>query len=247
MPAGALNPRGTFDASLLYETAKAGDVVRAEAEFGIDGITVVAVEPPRQPEGADPNLIELIERPAAAGVTTQLTGGGGRGRPGPMAAPTDAAVTRPLNTEGVRRRALRPAVQVALPHVHRQMGTAEGHEPATATVPRTGSPRLSARTASDRPARQPRAGAGPGRGGHANLRAARGPRRFGGPTGGRQSRRWRRRPAKTHCGAAAKAAQPGKRPPQCHAREPAHRAAAHRPAIVAGGHPGGAHGPALRT
>ncbi len=47
--AGALNPRGTVDASLLYETAKAGDVVRAEAEFGIDGITVVSVEPPRPP------------------------------------------------------------------------------------------------------------------------------------------------------------------------------------------------------
>ena len=78
--AGALNPRGTVDASLLYESAKAGDVVRAEAEFGIDGITVVSVEPPRPPETADPNRIELIDRPASAGVTTQLTGGG-RGRP----------------------------------------------------------------------------------------------------------------------------------------------------------------------
>ena len=47
--AGALNPRGTVDASLLYSNAQAGDVVRAEAEFGIDGITVVAVEPPRSP------------------------------------------------------------------------------------------------------------------------------------------------------------------------------------------------------
>ena len=44
--AGALNPRGTVDAALLYGGAKAGDVVRAEAEFGIEGITVVSVEPP---------------------------------------------------------------------------------------------------------------------------------------------------------------------------------------------------------
>ncbi len=79
--AGALNPRGTLDASLLYDAAKAGDVVRAEAEFGIDGITVVSVEPPRPPEGADPNRIQLIDRPPAAGVTTQLAGG--RGRPAP--------------------------------------------------------------------------------------------------------------------------------------------------------------------
>ena len=78
-----------------------------------------------------------------------------------MAAPTDAAVTRPLNTEGVRRRALRPAVQVALLHVHRQMGTAEGHEPATATVPPDRLPTVSARTASTGPRGSP--GRGPGR------------------------------------------------------------------------------------
>ncbi len=83
--AGALNPRGTLDGSLLYEAAKAGDVVRAEAEFGIEGITVVAVEPPRPTETTDPNRIELIERPTTAGVTTQLTGG--RGRPGPDGGP----------------------------------------------------------------------------------------------------------------------------------------------------------------
>src|SRR5580658_8743273 len=77
--AGALNPRGTLDASLVYNGAKAGDVVRAEAEFGIEGITVVSVVPPRQPEGEDPSRIQLLERPVAAGVTTQLAG---RGRPG---------------------------------------------------------------------------------------------------------------------------------------------------------------------
>ena len=55
--AGALNPRGTVDAALLYGGAKAGDVVRAEAEFGIEGITVVSVEPPRVVEGSDPSRI----------------------------------------------------------------------------------------------------------------------------------------------------------------------------------------------
>ncbi len=76
--AGALNPRGALDAALLYSGAKAGDVVRAEAEFGIDGITVVSVEAPRSRPGEDPNRIQLIEPPPVAGVTTQLTGNRGR-------------------------------------------------------------------------------------------------------------------------------------------------------------------------
>ena len=70
--AGARNPRGYLDSALLYEGAKVGDVVRAEAEFALEGISVVAVEPPKPPEAPDPNLINLVERPLAAGVTTQL-------------------------------------------------------------------------------------------------------------------------------------------------------------------------------
>ena len=70
--AGALNPRGALDATLLYSGAKAGDVVRAEADFGIDGITVVSIEPPRAPEGEDPNRIQLLEKPVTETVTTQL-------------------------------------------------------------------------------------------------------------------------------------------------------------------------------
>ncbi len=74
--AGALNPKGVLESSVLYEGAKTGDVVRAEADFGIDGITVVSVEPPRAPRAGDPNRIELIERPNTGGVTTQLASRG---------------------------------------------------------------------------------------------------------------------------------------------------------------------------
>lgn len=84
--AGALNPRGTLDGSLLYGGAKAGDVVRAEAEFGMEGIAVTSVEPPRPPESEDPNQIKLLERPAVATVTTQLAG---RGRPERLGAERD--------------------------------------------------------------------------------------------------------------------------------------------------------------
>ena len=123
--AGALNPRGTVDASLLYSNARAGDVVRAEAEFGIDGITVVAVEPPRSPQTSDPNRIELLDRPAAAGVTTQLAGG--RGRPGPTA-PMIGVVNAQVHSSQARRRAdprpasRRPALTSSAP-----TPTARGH------------------------------------------------------------------------------------------------------------------------
>jgi len=76
--AGALNPRGALEAALLYGGAKVGDVVRAEADFGMEGITVVSLEPPRAPEESDPNVIQLLDRPPIAAVTTQLAG---RSRP----------------------------------------------------------------------------------------------------------------------------------------------------------------------
>ncbi len=58
--AGAKQPKGELAGSLLYEGAKVGDVVRAEAEFLLDGIEILAVLPPK---GANPrpyNLIEVI-------------------------------------------------------------------------------------------------------------------------------------------------------------------------------------------
>src|SRR5436305_14112119 len=46
--AGAKQPRGVVDSSLLYEGARAGDVVRAEADFEIEGITIISVVPPKE-------------------------------------------------------------------------------------------------------------------------------------------------------------------------------------------------------
>jgi len=84
--AGALQPRGVVDGSLLPEGAKAGDVLRAEAEFEIDGIVINSVLAPKERKRSEPERIELIT-PASnsGGVTTQLVGRGGgdrrRGRP----------------------------------------------------------------------------------------------------------------------------------------------------------------------
>ena len=75
--AGALKPRGVLDGAVLYAGAKAGDVVRAEAEFELDGITILAVLPPKEKKRPDKERLELIgrgrEEPA---VTASLTSAG---------------------------------------------------------------------------------------------------------------------------------------------------------------------------
>ncbi len=80
--AGARQPRGLVPVSLLPPHSKIGDVLRAEVELEIDGITVVSVIPPKE-KNAEANRIEFLgpSRPAA-GVTTVLAGRGRRGREG---------------------------------------------------------------------------------------------------------------------------------------------------------------------
>ncbi|MBO0691523.1 MAG: hypothetical protein J2P58_01390, partial [Acidimicrobiaceae bacterium] len=58
--AGARQPKGVLEGQVLYEGAKAGDVVRAEAEFELDGITIVAVLPPRDKKRPEAERIELL-------------------------------------------------------------------------------------------------------------------------------------------------------------------------------------------
>ena len=81
--AGAKQPKGVFDASLLPAGSSVGDVLRAEAEFTVDGPELISITAPK---GAKPDLVERLEvigtqRPTEA-VTTQLAKKGGRGRGG---------------------------------------------------------------------------------------------------------------------------------------------------------------------
>src|SRR5437588_2361009 len=71
--AGALQPKGTLDAKLLYPGASVGDVVRAEADFEIEGITIISVFPPKEKKEA-PNRLEIIGGPVreTPGVTSSL-------------------------------------------------------------------------------------------------------------------------------------------------------------------------------
>ncbi|MBS1839142.1 MAG: hypothetical protein JST64_15725 [Actinobacteria bacterium] len=80
--AGAKQPKGELDGGVLPGGAKVGDVLRADAEFLIDGIEITAVLPPK---GArkEPERIEITgsgrEEPL---VTTQLVQRGRGDRPG---------------------------------------------------------------------------------------------------------------------------------------------------------------------
>lgn len=80
--AGAKQPKGELAASLLYPGAKVGDVVRAEADFDIDGIVVVSVVPPKEKQRSEPERIEILGPPRRdeGGVTTSLLPKGRRDR-----------------------------------------------------------------------------------------------------------------------------------------------------------------------
>jgi hypothetical protein len=77
--AGAREPKGTLDGKILPEGAKVGDVLRADAEFEIDGIVILSVTAPKQKRPEEGRL-ELLgpARSGPPGVTTQLVRRGER-------------------------------------------------------------------------------------------------------------------------------------------------------------------------
>ena len=116
---------------MLFAGAKVGDVVRADADFDVDGITIISVQPPKEKQRNEPERIEVIgtvtNQPA---VTTALVekgrrrerSGGGRDRgdrgdrkdrgEGRRGAPRDGDRERPRGTGpgpgGEQRRERRP-------------------------------------------------------------------------------------------------------------------------------------------
>src|SRR5215207_3528287 len=77
--AGAREPKGTLDAAILPSGAQVGDVLRAEIDAYLDGLSVIAVSPPRAPR-ADPNRLEI--RGAGASDAPLVTTTLARTRPG---------------------------------------------------------------------------------------------------------------------------------------------------------------------
>ena len=76
--AGARQPKGEMDGGLLPGNAKVGDVLRADAEFMVDGIDIIGVLAPKAAR-KEPELLEITgsgkEEPL---VTTQLASKGRR-------------------------------------------------------------------------------------------------------------------------------------------------------------------------
>jgi len=79
---GARQPRGTLEGTLLPEGVKVGDVMRAEAEFDLDGIVVTSVQAPKDDARAEKVArIEIIgsgRDSAPGGVSVVLVPGSRR-------------------------------------------------------------------------------------------------------------------------------------------------------------------------
>lgn len=82
--AGAREPRGVVDAGLLPSGAKVGDVMRAEADFDLDGVTILSVTTKQDKKRNEPERIEIIGPPRRDDqlVTSTLTSRAGGDRRG---------------------------------------------------------------------------------------------------------------------------------------------------------------------
>ncbi|MCB0964842.1 MAG: hypothetical protein KDA98_16320, partial [Acidimicrobiales bacterium] len=78
--AGAKQPKGTLDGSLLPQGAEVGQELRAEVEMALDGTEVTAVLPPKAKNRSQVETLELISRPVGDDelVTQKLAGKGKR-------------------------------------------------------------------------------------------------------------------------------------------------------------------------
>jgi hypothetical protein len=76
--AGARQPKGVLDGSLLPQGSKVGDVMRAEAEQNIDGINVTSVSPAKT-KSREPERLEMIAKPEGPLVSASVTGRSERG------------------------------------------------------------------------------------------------------------------------------------------------------------------------
>jgi hypothetical protein len=105
--AGAKQPRGVLEQALLYEGARVGDVVRADAEIELDGITVTAVHAPKGRK-VEPERLAVLgpERKDPPPITSSLVAKrGGRERPASDRPPRDrdrAAGDRPPRDRAAR-------------------------------------------------------------------------------------------------------------------------------------------------
>jgi hypothetical protein len=123
--AGAKVPKGVVESSLLPNESKVGDVLKIEADFDIDGITVLSVLPQRD-KTQKAMFLQLIDDKPFTGVTEKLAKKSKSDRPqrdkrGPRTdrpARTDSSERKPRTERAPRERTPRsPADKPATPPV----------------------------------------------------------------------------------------------------------------------------------
>ena len=114
--AGAKQPKGVVSASLLPPGATVGDVLRAEAEFTVDGPELVSLSSPKGPRSDGVERLEMLgSGPSDGGVTTHLAKKSRRsGRDGRRGGPR-----RDGGGERRNRESRRPA-QIRIGRQHRE-------------------------------------------------------------------------------------------------------------------------------
>lgn len=121
--AGAKQPKGVVSAELLPSGTGVGDVLRAEAEFTVDGPELTSLVAPKAPRGDGFERLEMLGSGSGGdgGVTTQLARKGGRrgggGRDGRRGGPRrDGGGGGPRN----RDRSTRRQAQIRPARTHRE-------------------------------------------------------------------------------------------------------------------------------
>ena len=79
--AGARQPKGVLENSMLYPGAKVGDIVRAEAERELDGTRIVSIVAPKS-KRAEAERIEIVARPVTGPSVNVTYADKPRGRDG---------------------------------------------------------------------------------------------------------------------------------------------------------------------
>jgi hypothetical protein len=140
---GAKQPKGSLEGALVPPVAKVGDVLRAEADFELEGITVVSVQAPRveSSNGGGPQVIEVVGsgRDKVDGVSVTLVPGSRRQRddgdherrprrPTGDRGPARSGPTRP-SAGGAPREGRAPAADGARPRPAERSRPSRGPEP----------------------------------------------------------------------------------------------------------------------
>jgi hypothetical protein len=109
--AGAREPRGVVDATLVPDGAKVGEVLRADADFDLDGVSIVGLAPIQEKRRNEPERIEVIGPPPRDQelVTSSLVRGGRAERPDRRERrPRDGGPGGPERRDGERSDRKRP-------------------------------------------------------------------------------------------------------------------------------------------